>query len=97
MTSIVEQVINLVKNNEKLSEEIMSLREKSVSVDKFYNVALTTNMVAELHSVTPALVRKYVKLGMIDEHPKSTDSKILIRASDALRLDFKKLKKHITN
>ena len=69
MKTIVEQVIDLVKRNELLSAENLSLKEKSISIDKFYNVALTTSMVAELHSVTPALVRKYVKLGLIDEHP----------------------------
>ena len=90
--NVIEQVTALVCRNRELEAQIESIRSNSVLVDKYYNVALTTEMVARLHSVSEALVRKYIKLGMIETHPMSTDAKLLVRASDALQLDFRMMK-----
>lgn len=90
--SILKEVTELIAEYESVRANLESVRESTISVDKFYNVALTTDVVANLHSVSSALVRKYIKLGLIDTHPLSSDSKLLVRASDALVIDFKELK-----
>lgn len=89
---VIQQVISLLSDNEILRLENERLRNSSVDSAKFYNCALSTETVASLHSVSPALVRKYVAAGLIETHPRSTDSKILIRGSVALSLDFRELK-----
>lgn len=96
MKNIVDDVLALVKENEILKEQLSEQKQNTIFVEKFYNVGMTTDVVASLHSVSSALVRKYVKEGLIDVHPLSTDAKILIRASDALRLDFKQLKRELS-
>ena len=90
--SVIDEVASLVARNRELEDEVRRLRSGNVDAERFYNVAMTTNMVAALHSVSPALVRKYIHLGMIETHPNSTDAKMLVRGSDALRLDFRKMK-----
>ena len=92
-----EQNAYLTCRNKLLETENMELRKSSCDSSKFYNCALNTCMVASLHSVSAELVRKYVKLGFIPVHPLSTDAKILIRASDALMLDFVELKRLMLN
>lgn len=89
----IQAVIDLANENDSLRRENDSIKRSYVNADRFYNVPMTVSMVAELHSVSPDLVRKYVKKRLIETHPKSTDAKILIRASDALMLDFKELRK----
>lgn len=86
---IAQKVYELEHENEFLKNK----NKQSFSAEKFYNTALTTSEVAKLHGVSPTLVREYIKRGYIDVHPDSTEAKILIRGSDALILDFKKLKK----
>lgn len=90
--AVVNEVVALVNENRMLKAENDHLRRSAVNADRFYNVALSTTDVARLHSVSDYLVRKYVELGLIDRHPSSTDKKILVRASDALLLDFKEMK-----
>ena len=90
--SVVQEVVALVHENQVLREENERLKRSSFNADKFYNVILSTKDVARLHAVSDYLVRKYIGRGLIATHPLSTDDKILIRASDALVLDFKNLK-----
>lgn len=94
---LINEVPSIIQSilfeNEKLKEENKEYRSKVINYDKFYTVPLTTKAVAELHDVHEATVRKYVKLKLIPTHPKSTDAKILIRASTAMQLDFELLKK----
>lgn len=108
-SGIVESVASLVSSLGRLSNEnrtltdrcslleteTENLRSNSCDCRRFYNCALNTVVVAELHSVSQALVRKYVKLGLIPTHPSSSDGKIMIRASDALTLDFSELKRRM--
>lgn len=89
----IQAVVDLAGENASLRKENARIMNSYVNVERFDNVPMPVSMVAELHSVSPELVRKYVKKGLIETHPKSTDAKILIRASDALRLDFKELRK----
>ena len=92
-----EQNSFLISRNRILEDENMALRKSACDSSRFYNCALNTGIVAELHSVSSELVRKYVKLGLIPVHPMSSDAKILIRASDALMLDFAELKRVMLN
>lgn len=108
-SGIVESVASLVSSVSRLSSENRTLTDRcsmletetedmrahSCDCRRFYNCALNTGVVAELHSVSQALVRKYVKLGLIPTHPSSSDGKIMIRASDALTLDFSELKRQM--
>lgn len=105
--NVVDAVSDLVSSNTVLREQVETLKNRCDSLEKlnedmqshacdcrrFYNSTLTTAVVAELHSVSPELVRKYVRMGMIPTHPMSCDAKILIRASDALLLDFVEMKR----
>lgn len=107
--NVIDAVSNLVSSNGVLKEQVDSLRTRNVALEKeneelrnnscdcrrFYNCPLTTIVVAQLHSVSPELVRKYVRYGMIPTHPMSTDAKVLIRASDALLLDFVEMKRKL--
>lgn len=108
-SGIVESVASLVSSVSRLSSENRTLTDRcsvleteaedrrihSCDCRRFYNCALNTGVVADLHSVSKALVRKYVKLGLIPTHPSSSDGKIMIRASDALTLDFSELKRRM--
>lgn len=83
----------LEMENRRLHERVAYLEEHCVIADKFYNSALGVGVVAELHGVDPNTVRSYIGKGLIPCHPKSVDAKFLIRGSDALRLDFQKLRR----
>ena len=48
--------------------------------------------VAAMHGVSKYTVREYIKLGLIEPHPNSTEKRFLVRGSTALLLDFKELK-----
>lgn len=80
------------KNN-KLAEENKYLRTQCVNINKYYARTFSVEMVAYLHDVHPHTVRKYVSCGLIPKHPDSKDGKILIRATDALSLDFDELRR----
>ena len=86
---IIGEVTDLVNHNRELEEMLA----RTVSLDKFYNVALTVEQVAVLHGVTPGIIRRYVKYGLIELHPMSTDGKWLIRGSVALALDIDEVRR----
>ncbi|MDR1091097.1 MAG: hypothetical protein LBL79_08490 [Prevotella sp.] len=79
--------------NKMLKEELSKLKGHKLDAGRFYAVAVNVETVATLHNVHADTVRKYVSLGLIEKHPDSMDAKILIRASDALLLDFTELKR----
>lgn len=79
--------------NQRVKEEIEYLKAHCTSVEKFYAKTMTVEQVAYLHDVHPNTVRKYVNCGLIEKHPTSTPGKILIRASEALTLDFPDLRR----
>jgi len=79
--------------NASLKEENETLRQNRMNAQKFYAVTLDIKTVASLHGLTPDTIRTYIKAGLIEAHPNSTDSKILIRASHAILLDWDELKK----
>lgn len=107
--NVIDAVSDLVSSNVILREQVDSLKSRNIALEKensemranscdcrrFYNTALSTIVVAQLHSVSPELVRKYVRCGLIPTHPMSSDAKVLIRASDALLLDFVEMKKQL--
>ncbi|MFV0535958.1 MAG: hypothetical protein ACK5M3_01140 [Dysgonomonas sp.] len=91
--SVVGYIQNMEYENRKLKEELLQLKGSKLDAGRFYAVAVNIDTVATLHNVHPDTVRKYVSLGLIEKHPDSMDAKILIRASDALLLDFTELKR----
>ncbi len=90
--TLVQDIICLVSENDTLRLENEMLRKSSINAEKFYNSPFTVEMVAALHSVSKTTVLNYIKRGMIETHPLSTEGKVLIRGSVALTLDFKELK-----
>jgi hypothetical protein len=90
---IIGHIQNMEYENNRLKEELSTLKGRKLDAGRFYAVAVNVETVATLHNVHPDTVRKYVSLGLIEKHPDSMDAKILIRASDALLLDFTELKR----
>nr|DAZ23991.1 MAG TPA: excisionase [Caudoviricetes sp.] len=96
-TQIIAVIQDLDYSNKKLEEENEYLRATHANIDKFYSKTMTVELVAYLHDVHPNTVRKYITCGLIPKHPSSTSGKILIRASDALKLDFDEMRKKSKN
>ena len=90
--TLIGDVAVFVDKYNRLERRCKELEQSQYNADKFYAVPLAVETVAKLHNVSSYLVRKYVKLGLIPVHPSSTDAKIIIRGSDALVLDFKRLR-----
>lgn len=90
VTVFVDRMNHLEKENEKL-------RASQVNASRFYAVAFGVDAVSKMHDVSPYLVREYVKMGLIPQHPRSTQAKLLIRLSDALLLDFDALREEAKN
>jgi len=81
---IIVHIQHMEYENKRLKEELSVLKASRFDAGRFY---------AALHNVHPDTVRKYVSLGLIEKHPDSMDAKILMRASEALLLDFTELKR----
>lgn len=94
---ITASIQSVFAENDQLKRRLEQMQENCIDATKFYASSMTIEAVAKLHDVHPDTIRKYIALGLIEKHPKSTDSKILIRGSEALKLDFKKLKKYAKN
>ena len=85
VTAVVDRMNHLEQENKRLAAS-------QVNATRFYAVAFGVETVSKMHDVSPYLVREYVKMGLIPQHPRSTQAKILIRLSDALLLDFNVLR-----
>ena len=90
--TLMGNVAVFVDNYNRLERRCKELEASQYNAEKFYAAPLGVDVVAKLHSVSPYLVRKYVNMGLIPTHPGSTDAKIVIRGSDALLLDFNKMR-----
>lgn len=94
--SILNDINILIDKAEKydeLKETMRTIDEIKQLAQRYYAKVLTVPVIAFLNDVNEDTVRKYIKLGLIPLHPKSTDSKLLVRASDAIVLDFTEMKK----
>ena len=90
--TLMGNVAVFVDNYNRLERRCKELETSQYNAEKLYAVPLGVDVVAKLHSVSPYLVRKYVDMGLIPTHPSTTDAKIVIRGSDALLLDFNKMR-----
>lgn len=90
---VVGIIFSIDNANKRLREEIKYVKAHSANIDRFYAKTLTVEMVAYLHDVHPNTVRKYINCGLIEKHPNSSPGKMLIRASEALTLDFDELRR----
>lgn len=93
ITEVLGSIQEMAFENKRIKEEIECLKAHCTSVEKFYAKTMTVEQVAYLHDVHPNTVRKYVNCGLIEKHPTSSHGKILIRASEALMLDFSELQR----
>ena len=93
IVEILGSIQEMAFENEKVNEEIERLKKYCVNADKFHAKTMSVELVAYLHDVHPNTVRKYVNCGLIEKHPTSSQTRIKIRASDALMLDFTTMKK----
>lgn len=92
MNDVVRQVAELVNHVTLLQQENERLRFTRVDTERFHNVPMTLEVAGQLHGVSAKVVRRFVDLGLLPKHPQSSDSKILIRASDAIRMDIDQLR-----
>lgn len=89
---VIAHIQGIEIENSRLREEVDRLKQRRLDAGRFYAVAVNVNTVATLHNVHPDTIRKYIDAGLIEKHPDSMDAKILIRASDALLLNFSELR-----
>lgn len=92
MDDVVRCVAEVVNRNALLEQENARLRANCVDTERFYNVAMPIEMAGQLHGVSAKVIRRLVELGLIAKHPQSSDAKILIRASEAIRMDIDSLR-----
>lgn len=93
MEDAVRIVAELVNRKAQLEQENERLRVTMVDTERFHNVPMSLDVAGQLHGVSAKVVRRLVELGLISKHPQSTDRKILIRASEAIRMDIDQLRK----
>ena len=92
MNDLLRGMAEVINSNELLKQENERLRTNCVDTERFYSVPMTLEVAGQLHGVSAKVLRRLVDLGLISKHPQSSDSKILIRASDAIRMDIDKLR-----
>lgn len=92
MNDVVRSVAEVVNRNALLQQENERLRATHVDTERFHNVPMSLEVAGQLHGVSSKVLRRLVELGLIAKHPQSSDSKILIRASEAIRMDIDSLR-----
>lgn len=89
---LLGDVTVFVDNYRRMERRCAELESSQYDANKFYAVAFGVEEVSRMHDVSPYLVREYVRMGLIPQHPRSSQAKILVRLSDALTLDFNALR-----
>lgn len=79
----------------ELEHKVHELESHNINISKFECTAITIEACARMHGVCVQTVRQYVHEGYIPLHPDSMTRKLLIRTSDAIMLDFKKLRREL--
>ena len=92
MNDLLRGVAEVINSNELLKQENERLRTNCVDTERFYSVPMSLEIAGQLHGVSAKVLRRLVDLGLIAKHPQSSDSKILIRASEAIRMDIDQLR-----
>ena len=92
MDDVLRAVAELVNRKTLLEQENEMLKSTRVDTERFHSIPMTLEVAGQLHGVSAKVVRRLVDLGLIAKHPQSTDSKILIRASEAIRMDIDQLR-----
>ena len=93
----METIITYNMNKSDLIEalhEVQSSEIESKILNKFYNVLVGTNVVAEIHNVSEKTVLNYVNDGLIECEPR-TGKKFQFRLSHVLKIDFGQLKRQL--
>lgn len=93
----METVITYNVSKKELIEAMHEMQATEIEdkiLNKFYNVIVGTNVVAEIHKVSEKTVLNYVNDGLIEHEPRV--GKIYkFRLSQVLRIDFGQLKKQL--
>lgn len=92
MHDAVRIVAEVVNRNSLLEQENEMIKANYIDTERFHNVPLSLEVAGQLHGVSSKVLRRLVELGLIAKHPQSSDSKILVRASDALKMDVDSLR-----
>lgn len=79
-TTIFDHVAKL----EERCQEQEILLKRSVDVARFNEVGMTTEEAARFLGMRPSTVRDRVRCGLLERHPKSTDARLLLKASSVL-------------
>ncbi|MBI9056820.1 MAG: hypothetical protein JEZ01_03510 [Labilibaculum sp.] len=93
----METLITYNMNKDDLIQAMNEIRETEIEskiYNKFYNVIVGTNVVADIHKVSEKTVLNYVNDGLIDCEPR-TGKKYFFRLSYVLKIDFVQLKKQL--
>ena len=95
----MEPIILYQINSEDLSkfvkQEIVE-KELDTFLNRFNNVFVSPEEVAKYHGVSKQTVYNHVKYGtLVAEFRENNNDALRFRLSDALRIDFKKLRKKI--
>lgn len=99
MHDLLIGMAEVINSNDLLKQENERLRTNCVDTERFYSVPMTLEVAGQLHGVSAKVLRRLVELGLIAKHPQSSDAKILIRASEAIRMDIDSLRekaKHLS-
>lgn len=97
MHDILREMAEVINRGELLQQENDRLKATLVDTERFHNVPMTLEVAGQLHGVSAKVIRRLVELGLIAKHPQSYDSKILIRASEAIRMNIDELKERAKN
>lgn len=92
-TDVINYLTNLENENAFLRSKVEQDERTLINAMKFYNVLVSAQDVASMHSISKTRVIDYAHRGLIETHPNSTDNKMYFRLSDALRWDFAELKR----
>lgn len=92
MDDLIRGMAEVIERKAQLELENERLKATCVDTERFYSVPMSLEVAGQLHGVSAKVVRRLVELGLIAKHPQSSDSKILIRASEAIRMDIDKLR-----
>ena len=92
MDDVLRAVAELVNRKTLLEQENEMLKSTRVDTERFHSIPMTLEVAGQLHGVSSKVIRRLVELGLIVKHPQSSDRKILIRASEAIRMNIDELK-----
>ncbi|MDR2653264.1 MAG: helix-turn-helix domain-containing protein [Prevotellaceae bacterium] len=88
--------IHIIKEDELNSVIDNAVKERvNAEYNKFYNTFIYPENIAKMHNVSRQTIINYINDGLIPTEPHNEGEHYKIRMSEALKLDFSKLKKQL--